>query len=77
MCIILNKIDLPLAVSRPELEVVMHLHDLERGSRGLVTVMEISTVDSTNELQAELILNWMIAQKANIVSTPPPTQHAK
>ena len=73
MCVVLNKQDLPVTLSRVEVEMVMQLGQLERCYEGRLAVLELSAVDSGSTRDAEQLLEWMINTKCLAAGLALPT----
>mmetsp|Transcript_37633 Transcript_37633/g.83783 ORF Transcript_37633/g.83783 Transcript_37633/m.83783 type:complete len:234 (-) Transcript_37633:928-1629(-) len=84
VCVALSKQDQPLVLSRAEVEMVMHLADLQAGCEEQINVLEMSALEeqatSTSNTAAPLppatgvgrLLQWMLAQKCSVLKLPPP-----
>ena len=81
----LNKQDHPLVLSRQEIELVMHLNDLQRTSDTPFAVREVSSIPGVfvtsrpgpdgQTLQvdsAEAVFEWVVAQKCVALGLPVP-----
>lgn len=60
VAVVLSKIDLPGALSRVEVDMVLQLRDLKKMMQDRLTVLEVSAWDGTNVPD---LLEWMIRKK--------------
>lgn len=85
ICVVLNKQDTALALSRQEVELVMHLHDLERSSTAGLGVVEVSAIPGAFASvkgvdgqilvdSAQTLLDWIIEHKCLALGLSAPSR---